>query len=195
MTRSTTALQRRIETETAAAAQAERDDRLAAARAGRPHLRALPVWAVDSLLRSGVASAAQHDAARRYRSVIERSQEGYAPPLRASRYADPDAGGNAPDFAADAVASAWDRVRSLTAARTARSWCLRALSRYPSGARTLDRLFAFDGASMTGPLPTFAAMRLLGKGRLPMADAQAQCLRTLAALELHWQVMDRSYGL
>lgn len=183
MGRSTTALLRRIEREDQARIAAQYAERLEASRTGT-RAKGLPRWAVDQLLEFGVITPTQHSAAHRYRKAIERSQEG-------GRSDTPKVDGSR----SDPHARAWDRAVSRTISRSARAWVGKNLRRYPAALRVLDRLFAFNGDTLTGALPSLSKMRDIGEnGRLGNKENERRCFRVLESLTIYWAEMDRQYG-
>ena len=125
MSKSTTALLRRIEDER----EAKRQE--AWANRGRADHK-LPVWACDTLLRNGDIGADLHDAAQRYRSAIERSQG-----VIGATGEKVDGGDGDPH------ARLWDASVARQVARTARSFVLASPCSLRKRAAVLDALFAF----------------------------------------------------
>lgn len=176
MSKSTTALLRRIEDER----EAKRQE--AWANRGRADHK-LPVWACDTLLRNGDIGADLHDAAQRYRSAIERSQG-----VIGATGEKVDGGDGDPH------ARLWDASVARQVARTARSFVLATPCSLRKRAAVLDALFAFDGEHVTGPLPTMAKMRVINAQRYSADYAVKRIVGVLELLALHFTMMDRGYG-
>lgn len=177
MTKSTTALLRRIEAEREAARQAAWAERAAPGRK-------LPRWAVDHLLTTGQIGADLHSAASRYASAIERSQPG------AGAGVEKIDGG-----LADPHARLWDAAVSAENVRAARLWVFRSRTAFRMRMPVLDRLFAFDGHCVTGARPTIAVMRMTATGdRLSYDTAVKRIVGVLDLLDAFWTDRDRGYG-
>ena len=171
MTRSTTALLARIEREKHAAAQSERDDRLAQARGERQRIHA-PKWAVDHLMSVGALTPDQHTAAHRYASALERALGGSG-----GGYERVDGGDNDPH------ARLWDMAVSAQTARAVRGFVLASGQRRPTTKPMLEALFSF-------PHPSMSMLRVRRSG----AEVERQVCNVVDLIEQAFQVLDAGYG-
>lgn len=177
MARSTTALLRRIEDEAEAKRQAAWAERKASGSTGRERQR--PRWCVDHLLSVGQITAEQHEAGRRYASVLERSMPGGA---------GSDAKVDCSNAGADPHARMWDAAVSAETARAARLFVLRTKSASRNRMQTLDKVFAF-------PQPTMSVMQRSPSGsKLPYDYACRRIRHVLELLDVFWADVDRGYG-